>query len=91
MTKHGDLIVGIKQVAKDHFAWPGGYPLFLIMSDGECLCAKCTEQNIGLIVANTVSKEDGQWQAIAQDVNWEDESLSCANCNEPIEVAYPST
>lgn len=91
MTKQGDLIVGVKQVAKDHFAWPGGYPLFLIMVDGECLCAKCTEKNIGLIVANTVSKLDKQWQAIGQEVNWEDESLSCANCNAMIEVAYPST
>jgi hypothetical protein len=90
MTKQGDLIIGIKQVAKDHFAWPGGYPLFLIMADGEYLCATCTEKNLGLIVSNTVSQEDGQWQALAQVINWEDESLSCAHCNEPIEVAYPS-
>lgn len=90
MTQQGDLIIGIKQVARDHYAWPGGYPLFLIMGDGECLCATCTEKNLGLIVGNTVSQLDREWQAIAQEVNWEDESLYCAHCNEPIEVAYPS-
>ena len=88
MTKQGDLIIGVKQVAKDHFAWPGGYPLYLIMADGYCLCATCTEKNLGLIVSNTVSQLDEQWQAIAQAINWENENLYCAHCDELIEAAY---
>ena len=88
MTKQGNIIVGVKQVAKDHFAWPGGYPLMVILSDGECLCAKCTEENLRLIVSATAKRDDAQWEAIGQDVNWEDEELICANCYKLIESAY---
>jgi len=91
MTKQGHIIVGVKQVATDHYAWPGGYPLFVVLHDGEELCAQCAEENLGLIVAATANPgTDSQWQAEGQAVNWEDESLFCAHCNQSIEVAYPS-
>lgn len=91
MTKQGQIIVGIKQVATHHYTGPGGYPLFVLMHDGEALCAQCAEENLGLIVAATANVgTDLQWEALGQDVNWEDESLFCAHCNQSIEVAYPS-
>ena len=91
MTKQGHIIIGVKQVAKDHYAWPGGYPLFVVTHDGEELCAQCVEENLGLIVTATANVgTDQQWQAEEQGVNWEDESLFCAHCNRSIEVAYPA-
>ena len=91
MTAQGELIKGVKQVARDHWAWPGGYPLMTIMQDGECLCAACTQDHLSLIVSAIVQKHDPQWEAIGMDVNWEDEHILCAHCNEPIACAYPTT
>ena len=89
MTKQGHIIVGVKQVAKDHFAWPGGYPLMTVLADGECLCATCTEKELRLIVTATANPgTDTQWEAIGQEVNWEDDSLYCCHCDQTIEAAY---
>lgn len=32
-------------VRRERYAWPGGYELALIMSDGALLCADCVREN----------------------------------------------
>ena len=89
MTKQGTILVGVKQVARNGFAWPGGYPLMTVLQDGECLCAACTKENLGLIAYATAHPGvDPQWEAIGQEVNWENESLTCAHCEQSIASAY---
>lgn len=89
MTNRGRIIVGIKQVARDKYAWPGGYPLFTCLADGEVLCAECTKKELGLIVTATANPgQDRQWEAMGHAVNWESEDLYCAHCEELIESAY---
>lgn len=56
-------------------AWPGGYPLFYLDSDGNTLCPDCTN-----------SESDPP--AIASDVHWEGPALTCADCGREIESAY---
>ena len=78
----------IKQAIRDKYAWPGGYPLFLITSDGAALCTDCGKKayrNIASAIHNNVS--DG-WKVEAVDVNWEDTELYCDHCSQPIESAY---
>jgi hypothetical protein len=70
------------------YAWPGGYPLFLVTSDGGCLCAKCVDEERGLIHQAALEKLHGGWRPLGVDVNWEDPSLFCDHCSERIESAY---
>jgi len=65
------------------FAWPGGYPIFYLMADGECLCSKCANKE-----GATVDHEDKEWRIAAQDIHWEGDPIQCAHCNRDIESAY---
>lgn len=68
----------------DYYAFPGGYPLFYITKDCGALCPKCANENKEL----TEDEDDPQWFIIGIDVNWEDTTLYCDNCNKIIESAY---
>jgi hypothetical protein len=67
------------------FAWPGGYPLHAITSDGGCLCRHCCASE-RLSIATTTG-HDG-WSVTDLAVNWEDPELFCDHCSERIESAY---
>ena len=86
--KNADIIRQVKQVARERFAWPGGYPLMVVMADGECLCSDCARSEFGLIGRATRDADRSGWLAIGADVNWEDDSLNCAHCGEQIQSAY---
>ena len=73
------------ELSSSPYAWPGGYPLFGIFSDGGAcchLCAKLEREAIG-----TTTGSDG-WQLVAIEVNYEDTKLFCAHCDSRIESAY---
>jgi hypothetical protein len=70
------------------FAWPGGYPRYFIMKDCEPLSFEAAEQNFMLIEHAIMNHDDPQWEVVAVDVNWEDNTLICSHTNKPIEVAY---
>jgi hypothetical protein len=70
------------------YAWPGGYPLFYLCTDGGCLCASCVTQNRVQVFRSTHERERDGWALAGVDTNWEDESLYCDNCNARIESAY---
>lgn len=65
------------------FAWPGGYPVFYLSADNGVLCPKCANDN-----RKFDAPDDPQWNVVAADVNWEDDSLYCDNCSQRIESAY---
>lgn len=77
-----------KSVAREPFAWPGGYPRFLLMTDGGCLCPDCVKREFRLIAQATVKGYRDGWQAAAADINWEDPNLFCDHCGRHIEPAY---
>jgi hypothetical protein len=78
----------IKDLARNPYAWPGGYPRFAIMSDGESLCPACVKSEWSLIARAIADQDSSGWQAVAGDVNWEDSTLCCAHCNKAIPSAY---
>jgi hypothetical protein len=88
MTKQGEIIVSVKRAAKEKYAWPGGYPLFVVMHDCEALCCACAKRNLGQIAWATRSQLGDSWQAEGVEVNWEDGALYCAHCSQLIESAY---
>lgn len=83
-------VESVKEYIRQPYAWPGGYPMVLIMDDGECLCPKCARDNFKLIVAATKSNARDGWQACHVPINYEDDELYCANCNAHIDCAYPA-
>ena len=69
-------------IARDPFAWPGGYERFAITDDGACLCHKCCKAEYAQIVA--AQPGDG-WHVVAQSSAAETDGLTvCDHCNEVI-------
>lgn len=80
--------IELRKAIRAKHAWPGGYPMFLVMSDGECLCMECARKEYKQIAySNRHNLRDG-WRSEAADINWEDTEMYCAHCNTKIESAY---
>ena len=73
------------QLSNSPYAWPGGYPLFAITSDGAALCKKCAATERASI--GTTTGTDG-WCVVGIDINYEDPELFCDHCGDRIESAY---
>lgn len=78
-----------KALANGKYAWPGGYPMFFLCADGECLSFDAVVENADL-VRDAVIQHDTHsgWCVVACGVNWEDNTMYCAHTNERIESAY---
>jgi hypothetical protein len=70
-------------------AWPGGYPMFALMADGEVIDAQSARENYKQILAATRNpRTNEQWQVEAIDIHWEGEALQCAHSGRMIDSAY---
>lgn len=78
-----------KTVAREVYAWPGGYPLMLVMTDGECLCPACCKSQYREIVraALDCDRRSG-WMPAAATIHYEGPDETCAHCNAAIPSAY---
>jgi hypothetical protein len=87
MSKLCDL-KSIKEAIRNKYAWPGGYPLYLVTNDGEALSINSAREIWRDIVS--AHKYDGsRWNRIAAiNINYEDSSLYCFHSGERIESAY---
>ena len=83
-----EILAAVREFARHPYAWPGGYPLILVMADGECLCASCARNEYRLISHSTRHHERDGWCAAGVDVHWEGEAIICAHCNAEIDSAY---
>lgn len=72
-------------------AWPGGYPLYFITSDGAALSFDTVRAEYAQCARSTRDKLHDGWQIVACDVNWEDAELTCAHSGRPIQSAYGET
>ena len=77
----------LKAFVRTKYAWPGGYPLYAVMRDGETVCHECVSHNFKQIMRDTRRDPRSDWAFLTMGLNYEDE-LYCCNCNEPIERAY---
>ena len=75
-----------RYIAREHYAWPGGYELFAVMRDGECLCFDCCRTEYREI-ARADSRSD--WRVVGMDSTecsdpetWGDDT--CAHCGRTI-------
>lgn len=78
------------------YAWPGGYPLFFLLSDGETLGFQAAIDNaeeIRWAIENPDTKwnwngRNSGWRVDAVAINWEDEFMVCCHDGDPIPSAY---
>ena len=77
-----------QQLEQGGYAWPGGYPLYFITSDGAALSFEAAKENGRLICESIAADCNDGWQVVAADVNWEDSDLICDHTGEKIESAY---
>ena len=71
------------------FAWPGGYPIYFVTSDGAALSFKAVRQEWRNIVSAHLQNDTrGGWHIAGADINWEDPDLYCDHTGERIESAY---
>lgn len=89
MVNACDTLRDVKRAIRDGgYAWPGGYPLYVVMDDGEALSVAAARENWRKIVHETLHGLRGGWRAVGVDINWEDAELYCAHTGERIESAY---
>lgn len=70
------------------YAWPGGYPLYFITSDGCALSFDAAKQNRRYIIESIAHHINDGWRIVATDINWEDADLYCGHTGKRIESAY---
>jgi hypothetical protein len=64
------------------YAWPGGYDIFAITSDGGVLCAKCMNAERRLIIDSIATKRNDGWQVAAIGTTADtDDEVRCDHCN----------
>jgi hypothetical protein len=83
----------LKRIIREPYVFPGGYPTYLITTDGGCICKDCAKTEFKTLMRSTLQKSrdaswpDDGWQVYAVDVNYESE-LYCDHCSAEIESAY---
>ena len=83
-----DILREVKTAIREPYAWPGGYPRYILMDDGEALSIDAARDNWRSICHSTITRARDGWQAQGTVINWEDAELTCAHTGNAIESAY---
>jgi hypothetical protein len=70
------------------YAWPGGYPLYFVTSDGAALSFEAVRTEYKQVLFSIRHGVNDGWRVIAVQVNWEDPDLYCDHTGKRIESAY---
>ncbi|WP_156433903.1 hypothetical protein [Bradyrhizobium retamae] len=70
------------------YAWPGGYPLYFVTSDGAALSFEAAKQERRNILESIRDKSNDGWRVVAVAINYEDSSLFCDHTGKRIASAY---
>jgi hypothetical protein len=70
------------------YAWPGGYPLFFVMSDGDSLGFQAAVDNADEIRQAILNYDNSGWRVVACCINYDDDFLVCCHDGDPIPSAY---
>lgn len=83
-----DILQDVKRAIREPYAWPGGYPLYIVLADGEALSIDAARAEFRQVARATIAQDCSSWQAMGTEINWEDPSLYCAHSGDRIESAY---
>ena len=70
------------------YAWPGGYPLYFIATNGDPLSFEAVRKGWRHVCEAHIKDGPACWDVSAIDINYEDGDLRCAETGERIESAY---
>lgn len=77
------------ELARNPYAWPGGYPRFAVTADGAALAPTTVRAEWRSIVgAHLANDRRGGWYVAGHDINWEDADLYDDHTGKRIESAY---
>ena len=82
-----EILSDVKNAIRHPYAWPGGYPVYTVLTDGEVLCPDCAREEFRSIVASTKHGHGDEWAAYGTDVLWEGKYW-CGHCGKELESAY---
>lgn len=82
-----------RELVKNPYAWPGGYPIYAVLADGELLCPDCAKSEFRELA--TASDGSG-WIIAGLDILYEDFDNGdgtfspelCVHCRKELESAY---
>lgn len=74
--------------------FPGGYPLYFVMADGEALAFSVAGlPDVAPLIRDAIiagpNTGNDDWRVVAVSVNYEDNELTCVHTGRKIECAYP--
>ena len=74
-------------VARERYAWPGGYLLAAVMNDGESVCPDCVRENYRTIAHSTRHEMRDGWQCIGLECAANVDSMGlCAHCGRDMDT-----
>jgi hypothetical protein len=88
MPTAAQTLRAVKEAIRSKYAWPGGYPLYIVMADGEAMSVESARVEWCQIAHSTIRGERDGWAAAGAAINWEDGELYCCHSGERIESAY---
>lgn len=83
-----EILRDVKRAIREPYVWPGGYPLYVVMADGESLSVAAAREQWAQIVRSTLQQSRDGWASAGFEVNWEDVEMTCAHTGDRIESAY---
>ena len=69
------------------YAWPGGYPRYFVMGDGESMSFESVRTDFCRVLEGMRNNES-DWTPVAVKINYENSELYCCHSNKRIESAY---
>jgi hypothetical protein len=72
------------------YAWPGGYPLYFVCTNGEAISFNAVRDNWRFVVEDNkyMNPPCLGWAFAGVEINWEDAELVCAVTSARIPSAY---
>ena len=74
----------VRMVARERYAWPGGYELCVVTSDGALVCSGCVRENYREIIDSTKKEISDGWRCIGISNESELEDDFCSECNKQL-------
>jgi len=79
----------VKQAIRDKYAWPRGYPLYVVMTDGESLSIDAARENWREVCRAVIfGWNRGTWFPACVEINWEDPDLYCVHSGARIDAFW---
>lgn len=76
----------LKEDVRHPYAWPGGYEVAFVTSDGAILCHDCVRQNFREVLESTKKHISDGWHVVGK--MYEAVSADCAREVDPELVSY---